>query len=201
MQLKRGERRDAWPAPPHTPQRPPITHWRPGRAVLRSGRDSLAAAVTPSEPLTRRAAGPAPPAVAAVAHMRDQHALHLTRRQLAQAYSRRRSCNASEASCGRGCGISCEIADVKLGTYTGLSGTSVWQGNIDQLTPGIAYEVNVAEALSFSATGHLVRSVHKCHGRRQGAGRRGAWARPIRLAYYTPPGPPVMWVGGARLWG
>ena len=131
--------------------------------------------------------------------MRDQHALHLTRRQLAQAYSRRRSCNASEASCGRGCGISCEIADVKLSTYTGLSGTSVWQGNIDQLTPGIAYEVNVAEALSFSATGHLVPSVHKCHGRRQGAGWRGAWARPIRLAYYTPPGPPVMWVGGARL--
>ena len=40
-------------------------------------------------------------------------------------------------------------SDLKLITHTGKSGPSVWAGNIAQLTPGIGYEVNVAEALSF----------------------------------------------------
>jgi len=40
-------------------------------------------------------------------------------------------------------------SDVKLTTHDGGSGFSVWQGNIPQLTPGIGYEVKVAEALSF----------------------------------------------------
>eukprot|EP00964_Phaeocystis_antarctica_P054580 scaffold32088_cov62-Phaeocystis_antarctica.AAC.5 len=40
-------------------------------------------------------------------------------------------------------------SDLKLITHTGKSGPSVWAGNIAQLTPGIGYEVKVAEALSF----------------------------------------------------
>ena len=40
-------------------------------------------------------------------------------------------------------------SDVKITTYTGQNGTSAWQGNIDQLTPGIGYEVKVANELSF----------------------------------------------------
>ena len=40
-------------------------------------------------------------------------------------------------------------SDLKLITHTGKSGPSVWAGDIAQLTPGIGYEVKVAEALSF----------------------------------------------------
>jgi len=40
-------------------------------------------------------------------------------------------------------------SDVKFTTHNGGSGAFVWQGNVPRLMPGIGYEVNVAEALSF----------------------------------------------------